>query len=68
MKIQSGEEEDVRIVITDIVGEKVYEATGPANQNYFYGKNFIRHIYQVYILLDVNQGKNVQKLKLIEVI
>lgn len=62
LKIESPNNEDVQIAVTDIVGRKVYEAKGSISQNYFFGRYFSSGVY----IVKVTQGQNVQTLKLVK--
>jgi guanyl-specific ribonuclease Sa len=62
LKIESNSKENIRIVITDMYGKKVFETEGGIDQAYTCGSDFSSGLYIVQVI----QGKNIQTLKLIK--
>jgi guanyl-specific ribonuclease Sa len=62
LQIESQGKENVRIVVTDIYGKKIFEADGSADHVYTFGSNFPSGMY----IVQVMQGKNIQTKKLIK--
>ena len=52
----------VAILVTDIMGRKVYEAEGSGNKQYKFGNDFIAGVY----LLQIVQNTNKQSIKLVK--
>ena len=62
LNVQSSSKEKVEIIVADVYGKKVYQASGSGNGKYSFGKEFISGIYFV----QIRQGKNIKTLKLIK--
>ena len=62
LNVQSSSKEKVEIIVADVHGKKVYQASGLGNNQYSFGKEFISGIYFVQVM----QGKNIKTLKLIK--
>src|SRR5687768_3640369 len=62
LAIESGSKESVQILITDILGRRVYQTGGRTNQTYAFGKDLGRGVYVV----QVKQGNDIQTFKLIK--
>ena len=62
LNVQSNNRESVQIVVTDMVGKKIYQTTGSSNRQYIFGQEFKPGIYIVQVI----QGKQIQTLKLIK--
>ena len=62
LNLQSGSKENVQIIVTDMVGKKVYQTTGSSNRQYTFGQEFKSGIYIVQVI----QGKQIQTLKLVK--
>ncbi len=62
LAIQSSSKEKVEIIVADVYGKKVYQASGFGNSQYSFGKELISGIYFVQVI----QGKNIKTLKLIK--
>jgi hypothetical protein len=62
MNLQSSSNEKVSIIVTDMLGKKVYQTKGSGNHQYTFGKRFVSGMYIVQIL----QGRETQTMKLIK--
>ena len=62
LNVQSSSKEKVEIIVADVYGKKVYQASGFGNSQYSFGKELISGIYFVQVI----QGKNIKTLKLIK--
>ncbi len=62
LNLQSSSKESVQIIVTDMFGKKLYQATGSANQRYTFGRQFAAGMY----IAQVMQGKDIQTIKLIK--
>src|SRR6266498_4261109 len=62
LTIESGSNEDVHIIVTNIYGAKVFSANGAATQAFRFGSRFTSGTYIVQII----QGKNIKTLKIIK--
>jgi hypothetical protein len=62
LNLQSSSKEGVQIVVTDMAGRKLYQATGSSTQQYTFGHEFGSGMY----ILQIMQGKQIQTLKLIK--
>ncbi|MEP7164082.1 MAG: T9SS type A sorting domain-containing protein [Ferruginibacter sp.] len=60
--LKSNSKEKVAILVTDIMGRKVYQAEGTAGKTYRFGNSFNAGIYMVQVM----QGTNTQSIKLIK--
>ncbi|MEP7164083.1 MAG: T9SS type A sorting domain-containing protein [Ferruginibacter sp.] len=60
--LKSNSKEKVAIIVTDIMGRKVYQAEGTAGKSYRFGNSFNAGIYMVQVM----QGTNTQSIKLIK--
>jgi hypothetical protein len=61
INIQSSSKDNIEIIITDVFGTKVYEATGNNSINYTIGKELSAGIYFVKVI----QGGNIKTVKLV---
>ena len=62
LTIQSGSSEKIEVVVTDILGRKVFQMRDSINQTYQFGNDFKAGIY----IIQVIQGKRIRTLKLIK--
>ncbi len=62
LNLQGGSKENVQIIVTDMVGKKIYQTTGSSNRQYTFGQDFKSGIYIVQVI----QGKQIQTLKLVK--
>jgi len=62
LTIQDIDDQQIKIVVTDVYGKKVYQTTGN-NDKYVFGKDFSSGVYFVKLI----QGKNIRTFKLIKV-
>ena len=62
LAVESGSREPVEILITDILGRKIFQTNGRTNQTYVLGSNLRSGIYVV----QVKQGKDMQTFKLMK--
>jgi hypothetical protein len=62
LSLQSSSKESVQIIVTDMSGKKLYQATGSSTQHYTFGHELGSGMY----ILQVMQGKQIQTLKLIK--
>ncbi len=63
LSLQSNSKESVQIIVTDIVGKKLYQTTGSgSNRQYTFGSEFSSGMYIVQVI----QGKQIQTLKLVK--
>jgi arylsulfatase A len=60
--IQNASKDHIEIIITDVFGKKVYEATGNKDGNYIIGNELSAGIY----FIKVMQGQNITTLKLVK--
>ena len=60
--LEGGSKEKVAIIVTDLVGRKVYQSAGDMKQQYKFGNNLMPGIY----MLQVIQGNSKQSIKLIK--
>ena len=60
LAVESGSKESFEILITDILGRKVFQTSGTTNKTYIFGKDLKQGVYVV----QIKQGKNVQTFKL----
>jgi hypothetical protein len=47
LTVQTCKNEKLRVLVTDVYGKKVYQATGTGNNKYIFGKNFTNGVYFV---------------------
>ena len=62
LNLQGNNRESIQIVVTDMVGKKIYQTTGSSNRQYIFGQEFKSGIYIVQVI----QGKQIQTLKLVK--
>jgi hypothetical protein len=62
INVQSRSSNNIEIIITDVNGKKVYEATGNNYNNYVIGKEISPGVY----FIKVTQGQNSKTLKLVK--
>ena len=62
LNLQSSSKENVQIIVTDMVGKKLYQTTGSGNRQYTFGSEFSSGMYIVQVI----QGKQIQTLKLVK--
>jgi hypothetical protein len=62
LSMQSSSKESVQIIVTDMVGKKLYQTTGNGSRQYTFGSEFSSGMYIVQVI----QGKQVQTLKLVK--
>ncbi|HET7115027.1 MAG TPA: T9SS type A sorting domain-containing protein [Hanamia sp.] len=62
LNVQGNNQDRVYITITDVLGRRLYQAEGNANQQYKLGNNLGRGIY----IAQVMQGNNVQTIKIVK--
>jgi len=62
LNLQSSSKERVQIIVTDLSGKKLYQATGNSNRQYTFGREFASGMYIVQVI----QGKDIKTLKLIK--
>ena len=62
LNLQGSSQENVQIIVTDMVGKKVYQTTGSSNRQYTFGQEFKSGVYIVQVI----QGKQTQTLKLVK--
>ncbi len=63
LNLQGSSTERVQIIVTDMLGKKVYQTIGSSNRQYTFGQEFKSGIY----LVQVIQGKQIQTLKLVKI-
>ena len=59
LAVEFGSKENVEILITDILGRKVFQTAGRTNQTYTFGKELRQGVYVV----QVKQGKDIRTFK-----
>ncbi|MEO9070339.1 MAG: T9SS type A sorting domain-containing protein [Ginsengibacter sp.] len=62
LNVQGNNQDKVFITVTDILGRRLYQAEGSANQQYKLGSNLSRGIFIVQVL----QGQNIQTIKIVK--
>jgi hypothetical protein len=62
LALEAGSKESVEILITDILGRKVFQTSGRTNQTYTFGKDLRSGVY----IVQVKQGKDMQTFKLMK--
>ena len=62
LNLQGGSQENAQIVVTDMLGKKVYQTTGSSNRQYTFGQELKSGVY----IVQVMQGKQTQTLKLVK--
>jgi hypothetical protein len=62
LNITSGTNEDVKIIVTNMYGQKVYTTKGAINNTYRFGANWTSGTY----IIQVIQGKEIRTLKVIK--
>ncbi len=62
LSLQSSSKESVQIIVTDMVGKKLYQTTGSGSRQYTFGSEFSSGMY----IVEVIQGKQIQTLKLVK--
>ena len=62
LNLQSSSKENVQIIVTDMVGKKLYQTTGSGSRQYTFGSEFSSGVYIVQVI----QGKQIQTLKLVK--
>ncbi len=62
LTFQSSSNEKVEMIVADVYGKKVYQASGSIKSKYSFGKEFISGIYFIRVI----QGNNFKTLRLIK--